>query len=114
MYGVPRTPARAKAKEHGRKKADVNGPNSGARNGPGCNAGSASVELDHAHDLDADRDFVRHRVTLNGVGLGRTPNATSMLLLRAYTKLRTALGLTESLGLEDDHRLEDTGDGKAE
>jgi RNA polymerase sigma-70 factor (ECF subfamily) len=38
--------------------------------------------------------------------LGRSPNATSMLLLRAYTKLRAALGETESLGLEDDHRLD--------
>ena len=42
--------------------------------------------------------------------LGRSPNATSMLLLRAYTKLRAALGETESLGLEDDHRLEDLED----
>lgn len=39
--------------------------------------------------------------------LGRSPNATSMLLLRAYRQLRRCFGHTESLGLQDSDNLEE-------
>jgi RNA polymerase sigma-70 factor (ECF subfamily) len=46
--------------------------------------------------------------------LGRSPNATSMLLLRAYRQLRDAIGPTESLGLEHDASLENLETGRDE
>jgi len=44
--------------------------------------------------------------------IGRTPNATSILLYRALIKLRNEFGDTESLGLSM-RRLEDGKDGRA-
>jgi RNA polymerase sigma-70 factor (ECF subfamily) len=45
--------------------------------------------------------------------LGRSPNATSMLLLRAYRQMRHVLGETDSFSLGDEHSLdeEDFGNG---
>lgn len=46
--------------------------------------------------------------------MGRSPNATTQLLLRALEKLKAAFGDTESLSLPDERLIEETGAEDAE